>query len=66
MAKHTHFDPKRKSELETLLEAISTGTIADVDDLQQRDIDLLRSYYGDTETLESLFDRLRDSDASER
>jgi hypothetical protein len=50
---------KRQTELEALLDRISTGTIEDADELGPEEVALLRHYYGDDELLQDLFDRLR-------
>lgn len=48
--------------LENLLERIEAGTIEDVDELDPRDIELLRRYYANEDDLQALFDRLRGAD----
>jgi CBS domain-containing protein len=49
----------RPRELELLLEQIASGSIFDVDELDERDVQLLRRAYGDDESLQALLDRLR-------
>ena len=46
-------------ELERLLEAIATGAIADLDDLDEGQEALLRATYPDLEDLESILDLIR-------
>ena len=46
-------------ELEQLLSRISTGSITDVDELNEQDLRLLREWYGEGEDLQTLLDELR-------
>ncbi|MEZ5964204.1 MAG: hypothetical protein R3F56_10200 [Planctomycetota bacterium] len=55
----THGTDRAQSDLERLLERITSGTIEDVDELPPQDLDLLRSYYGEGEDLQDVLDRLR-------
>jgi len=48
-----------EGELEQLLEAISTGAIADLDDLDEGQEALLRAAYPDLEDLASILDLIR-------
>lgn len=48
-----------QSELERLLDRIQCGTIEDVGDLDQDEIELLQGHCPDGEELAALFDRLR-------
>jgi hypothetical protein len=56
----------RPKELQQLLEEIGSGAIADIDELEEQDLRLLRAYYGEGEELQALLDRLRDQDREER
>jgi hypothetical protein len=53
-------------DLQQLLEEIGAGAIADVAELEEQDLKLLRAYYGEGEELQALLDRLRDQDREER
>jgi hypothetical protein len=57
---------RRRYELERLLEAISTGSIADVDELDDAQEALLRAAYPSDDDLQKLLDRLRGTDPEER
>lgn len=52
-------------ELQQLLDAISSGSIADVDELQDHELELLRAYAHDDESVQALLDRLRAADPGE-
>ncbi len=56
---------RREQELERLLEAISAGTIADVDDLDEAQTALLRAAFPDDDDLQEVFDRIRGRDRDE-
>ena len=49
----------RTDELQWLMDEIECGTIEDVDELEDDDIELLRKYFGETENLQDLLDLLR-------
>ena len=57
---------RRQRDLDALLEAISIGTIAEVDELDEAQEALLRSAYPASEDLQEVFDRIRGSDPGER
>ena len=57
---------RRRYELVRLLEAISTGSIADVDELDDAQEALLRAAYPSDDDLQKLLDRLRGTDPEER
>jgi hypothetical protein len=48
--------------LQELLDAISTGAVDDLDELDPGQLDLLRQLLGDGETLQALLDRLAGPD----
>jgi hypothetical protein len=56
----------RQRELEQLLEAISTGSIADAADLDELQQELLRSAYPQIEELEAILDLVRGQSRDER
>lgn len=53
--------PEDESDFARLLERIECGTIEDLEELDPRDVELLRRYYGNEDDLDSLLDRLRGS-----
>jgi len=57
---------RRERDLEHLLEAISTGSIAEVDDLDAAQEALLRAAYPADRDLQGVFDRIRGQDPEER
>jgi hypothetical protein len=57
---------KRQRDLRQLLDEIGSGTLADVDELGEQDLQLLREYYGEGEDLQALLDRLRGEGREER
>lgn len=58
--------PKTSSrDLQELLDAISSGAIADVDELEEHEFDLLRAYANGDESVQALLDRLRAADPGE-
>jgi hypothetical protein len=52
-------------ELQQLLDAISSGAIVDVDELEDHELELLRAYAHDDESVQALLDRLRAADPGE-
>jgi hypothetical protein len=52
-------------DLQQLLDAIGSGAIADVDELQEHELELLRAYAHDDESVQALLDRLRAADPGE-
>ncbi len=54
-------DPTQR-ELERILDEIDAGTISDVDELPEADLDLLIRHRGSLEEVEALFDQLRGPD----
>jgi hypothetical protein len=55
----THQPRTPQGELERLLEAISTGAIADLGELDESQEALLRAAYPDLEDLEAIMDLIR-------
>lgn len=51
-------DPTQR-DLERILDEIDAGTIADVDELPDDDLELLIRHRGSIEEVEALFDQLR-------
>jgi hypothetical protein len=66
MARHTSEDSAESRALERLLDEIECGTIEDVDELDEADVKLLRAYYGESESLQDMLDRLREQRSSGR
>jgi hypothetical protein len=52
-------DPEGPDELELLLDRIQAGTIEDLEELDEQDLQLLRRHFGSEEDVQSLIDRLR-------
>lgn len=52
-------------ELQQLLDAISSGAIVDVGELEENDLEQLRAYARDDESVQALLDRLRGFDSGE-
>ena len=57
---------RRNDELQWLMDEIECGTIEDVDELEEDDIELLRECFGETESLQDLLDLLRHESPSDR
>ncbi len=57
---------RRQHELERLMEAISAGTIADVDDLDEAETALLRRAFPADDDLQKVFERIRGVEREER
>jgi CBS domain-containing protein len=57
--------PTDSAALEQLLDRIQCGTIDDVEELEARDLDLLRRFCGNDEEVQSLIDRLRGTQREE-
>ena len=58
MAKRT----RPLGEIEGIVEEIEVGSIAEVDDIEGHDLELLRTYCGDGDDLEDLLDSVRGTD----
>jgi hypothetical protein len=58
--------PRIEGELERLLEAISSGAIADLDELDEGQEALLRAAYPSIEDLEDVLLLIRDQEREER
>ena len=56
---------RRERDLELLLEAISIGTIGEIDDLDEAQEALLRAAYPATDDLQEVFDRIRGQEREE-
>ena len=57
---------RRERELQLLLEAITIGTIVEVDELDEAQEALLREAYPATEDLQEILDLIRGQDPEER
>lgn len=57
--------PSDGPELQRLLDAISSGAITDVDELEEHELELLEAYAHDGESMQALLDRLRGGEAND-